>query len=171
MSCCHHHFNDSCGCWQFSHCPYPDWVQPILCNPVHYCDAENDNGPTLVIHQILLEPCGNQSCTPRTFTIRITGPSYPCGETFTLRAGSCTELDEPLVITGLIPGQYEIEQVSGSCCNEYDTTYTGPISCNSVSITASRVPVVITIVSRKRLCRRRRRGCNGCSGCHNGCGW
>jgi len=175
MSCCHHHHHHPCGdpffwhCGHPSYCPYTEWIQPILCNPVHFCDAENDNGPTLVIHQILLEPCGNQSCTPRTFTIRVTGPSYPSGETFTLRAGSCNELDEPLVITGLIPGQYEIEQVSSSCCcSEYDTTYTGPISCNSVSITASRVPVVITIVSRKRLCRRRRRGCGygcGCSSC------
>ena len=170
MSCCHHHFTDSCGCWQFSHCPYPDWVQPILCNPVHYCDAENDNGPTLVIHQLLLEPCGNQSCTPRTFTIRITGPSYPCGETFTLRAGSCTELDEPLVITNLEPGQYEIDLITAGGCNcgcnrEYDTTITGPISGSCVSITASRVPTVLTIVSRKRFTRRRR--C--CNGCGNGC--
>ena len=171
MSCCHHHHHCDNPCGHPSYCPYPEWIQPILCNPVHFCDAEHDNGPTLVIHQILLEPCGNQSCTPRTFTIRVTGPSYPCGETFTLRAGSCTEIDEPLVITGLIPGQYEIEQVNASgcgcgCgCSEYDTTYTGPISCNFVSITASRVPVVITIVSRKRFCRRRRRGCNST------CGW
>ena len=103
MSFCHNW--DSCGCWNHSFCPFPQWKHPLLCNPVHFCcaDQNNDNGPTLVIHQILLEPCGNQSCTPRTFTIRVTGPSYPCGETFTLRAGSCTELDEPLVIAGLIP--------------------------------------------------------------------
>ena len=164
MSCCHtHHSCNPCDCMHHSYCPYPQWKHPLLCNPAHFCfaDENNDNGPTLIIHQILLEPCGNQSCTPRTFTIRVTGPSYPCGETFTLRAGSCTELDEPLVIAGLIPGQYEIEQVNTSCscgcgCSEYDTTYTGPISCGQVSITASRVPTVITIVSRKRVCRRRR---------------
>ncbi len=165
MSCCHtHHSCNPCDCMHHSYCPYPYWKHPLLCNPAHFCcaDEHNDNGPTLIIHQILLEPCGNQSCTPRTFTIRVTGPSYPCGETFSLRAGSCTELDEPLVIAGLIPGQYEIEQVNSSCscgcgCSEYDTTYTGPISCGQVSITASRVPTVITIVSRKRVCRRRRR--------------
>ena len=184
--CFHDHFGCSCGCLngcscgcgRHSFCPFPDWMHPILCNPARFCDAENDNGPTLVIHQILLEPCGNQSCTPRTFTIRVTGPSYPRGETFTLRAGSCTELDEPLVITGLIPGQYEIEQITGSCCcSEFDTTYTGPISCNCVSITASRVPTVITIVSRKRFCRRHRgcrcgnlRGCGCGSSCGNPCG-
>jgi len=165
MSCCH--TCNPCDCLHHSYCPYPHWKHPLLCNPAHFCcaDTNNDNGPTLIIHQILLEPCGNQSCTPRTFTIRVTGPSYPCGETFTLRAGSCTELDEPLVIAGLIPGQYEIEQVNSGCscgcgAGEYDTTYTGPISCGQVSITASRVPTVITIVSRKRLnCRRRRRHC------------
>ncbi|MBQ8620550.1 MAG: hypothetical protein IJ418_24005 [Clostridia bacterium] len=174
MSLCH----DWDSCWNHSFCPFPQWKHPLLCNPVHFCCANSneDNGPTLVIHQILLEPCGNQSCTPRTFTIRVTGPSYPCGETFTLRAGSCTELDEPLVIAGLIPGQYEIEQLNTHCscgcgCNEYDTTFTGPISCGQVSITASRVPTVITIVSRKRLCRRLNRSCwrTGC-GWHNNCG-
>ena len=97
-------------------------MHPLLCNPAHLCCAENTNGPTLVIHCILLEPCGNQSCTPRNFTIRVTGPSYPGGETFTLRAGSCTELDEPLVIAGLTPGQYQIEQLTvGDCghCGYY----------------------------------------------------
>ncbi|MBQ2992092.1 MAG: hypothetical protein IJD60_12530 [Clostridia bacterium] len=177
MSCCHHHHacGQHCGCGDSygSYCPYPEWKHPLLCNPAHLCSAENDNGPTLVIHAILLEPCGSQSCTPRTFTIRVTGPSYPCGETFTLRAGSCTEIDEPLVITGLIPGQYQVEQVvsgcSCGCGSQYDTTFTGPISCGYVAITASRVPTVITIVNRKRL-----RGCrchrNGCGGSYNGCG-
>ena len=166
MSCRHHHSICSCGCCNHdSYCPFPQWMHPILCNPTHFCSAENDNGPTLVIHSILLEPCGNQSCTPKTFTIHITGPSYPCGETFTLRAGSCTEVDEPLVITNLTPGQYEIEQVTScscGCSGEYDTTFTGPIAGGCVSITNSRVPVVITIVNRKRLhgCRRHRWNCH-----------
>ena len=144
-----------------SYCPFPQWKHPLLCNPAHFCcaDMHNDNGPTLVIHQILLEPCGNQSCTPRTFTIRVTGPSYPCGETFTLRAGSCTEIDEPLVIAGLTPGQYEIDLIT-TCCQEYDVTFTGPISGGCVSIVNSPVPTVITLVARKRFARRRRRcGC------------
>ena len=166
----HHHQHCGCNCDTPPYCPFPQWMHPLLCNPAHLCCAENENGPTLVIHQILLEPCGNQSCTPRTFTIRVTGPSYPCGETFTLRAGSCTEIDEPLVITQLEPGQYEIELVTGSGCHcgcscgsEYDVTFTGPISNGCVSITASPVPTVI--VTRKRISRRRRRGCRP------GCGW
>lgn len=170
--------NCGCGCNHHSFCPFPQWMHPLLCNPAHFCCANDsdDNGPTLVIHQILLEPCGNQSCTPRNFTIRITGPSYPCGENFTLRAGSCTELDEPLVITNLEPGQYEIDLITASncscghgwgcgCCREYDSTITGPISGGCVSITNSRVPTVLTIVSRKRFTRRRCRRSwdNGCS--------
>ena len=155
------HPHHICGCDSNSYCPFPQWMHPLLCNPAHLCCAENENGPTLVIHAILLEPCGNQSCTPRTFSIRITGPSYPCGETFTLRAGSCTEIDEPLVISGLTPGQYQIEQLTGcscSCQGEYDTSFTGPICDGSIAIVNSRVPTVITIVNRKRMqgCRRRR---------------
>ncbi len=169
MSFCHPFLNgcDGFGCNSF--CPFPDWIHPLLCNPTQFCCVGNDNGPTLVIHSILLEPCGNQSCTPRTLRIRITGPSFPCGEFFTLRVGSCTEIDEPLVITNLEPGQYEIEQILSSC-REYDTTFTGPVCNGCVSITRSVVPTVITIVNRKRFCRRcHRHGC-GCNTCGNSCG-
>ena len=174
MSFCHPFLNgcDGFGCGCSSFCPFPDWIHPLLCNPTQFCCVGNDNGPTLVIHSILLEPCGNQSCTPRTLRIRITGPSFPCGEFFTLRVGSCTEIDEPLVITNLEPGQYEIEQILSSC-REFDTTFTGPICNGCVSITCSVVPTVITIVNRKRFCRRcRRHGCNncGCNNCGNNCG-
>lgn len=168
MSFCHPFANCCDGCNSF--CPFPDWIHPLLCNPTQFCCVGSDNGPTLVIHSILLEPCGNQSCTPRTLRIRVTGPSFPCGEFFTLRVGSCTEIDEPLVITNLEPGQYEIEQILSSC-REFDTTFTGPICNGCVSITNSIVPTVITIVNRKRFCRRCHRhgfGCNG--GCNNGCG-
>ena len=176
MSFCHPFLNgcDGFGCGCSSFCPFPDWIHPLLCNPTQFCCVGNDNGPTLVIHSILLEPCGNQSCTPRTLRIRITGPSFPCGEFFTLRVGSCTEIDEPLVITNLEPGQYEIEQILSSC-REFDTTFTGPICNGCVSITCSVVPTVITIVNRKRFCRRcRRHGCGcsncGCNICGNNCG-
>ena len=119
-----------------------------------------ENGPTLVIHKIVLEPCGSQSCTERTFTLRITGPSYPNGEIFTLRAGSCTQLDEPLVISGLEPGCYAIEELLNRP-NEYCTTITGPVMGNVVQLTNSCVPTVVTIVNRKRLCRRRYCGGSG----------
>ena len=144
----------SCNCECRPSCPYSEWLHPLCCNPTHFCCAGWENGPTLVIHKIVLEPCGNQSCTERTFTLRITGPSYPNGEIFTLRAGSCTELDEPLVISGLEPGCYAIEELL-NCPNEYCTTITGPVMGNVVQLTNSCVPTVVTIVNRKRLCRRR----------------
>lgn len=152
---------DYTGC---SSCPYPEWVQPILCNQTRYASAEAENGATLVIHKIVLEPLADQSCTPRTFSIRITGPSYPCGEVFTLRAGSCLELDEPLVISGLEPGSYSIEELFNTP-NEYVSTITGPVCGRCVMLTASATPTVVTLVNRKRLCRlcsgRRASGC-GC---------
>ena len=133
-------------------------MHPLCCNPTRYCCAGFENGPTLVIHKIVLEPCGNQSCTPKTFTLRITGPSYPNGEIFTLRAGSCTQLDEPLVISGLEPGCYAIEELFNRPY-EYCTTITGPVMGNVVRLTNSCVPTVVTIVNRKQLCRRRRCYC------------
>ena len=65
----------SCHCDCRPSCPYVEWLHPLCCNPAHFCCAGCENGPTLVIHKIVLEPCGGQSCTERTFTLRITGPS------------------------------------------------------------------------------------------------
>lgn len=169
MSNCQHY---RCGCHTngctsgCSYCPYPEWLQPICHHPTHYCCAGSENGPTLVIHKIILEAGGSQSCTPRTISLRITGPSYPCGEVFTLRAGSCTELDEPLVIAGLIPGQYTIEELH-ACRNTQTSTLTGPVCGNTVNVTDSPVPTVITIVSRLHPGR-----CCACRhSCTHGCGW
>ena len=164
MSCCSHetHTHHHCGC---AHPPFPgflppwsvpssgcgQYVQPICSNPAQYSDAGTLQGATLVIHKIALEACGEQSCTPRTYNIRITGPSYPCGEVFQLRAGSCTELDEPLVITGLEPGTYCIEELH-RCPNQVISTMTGPVCGHKVTVTNSYMPTVVTICSRRRLC-------------------
>ena len=146
MSCsCHH----NCGCTNTCGC---EWMHPIACSQARYSYAGYDSGATLVIHKIVLEPCGNQSCTPRTFNIRITGPSYPCGEIFPVHAGSCLELDEPLVIAGLEPGTYEIEELF-SCPEQYISTITGPVCGRLVTLSASPAPTVVTIVNRRRLCR------------------
>lgn len=134
------------------------YLQPICTSTAQYSDAGTVQGATLVIHKIVLEPCGDPTCTPRTYNIRITGPSYPCGETFQLRAGSCTELDEPLVITGLEPGTYCIEEVT-SCPNQYISTLTGPVCGQQVTVTSSYFPTVVTIVSRRRSCALLRRRC------------
>lgn len=150
-----------CGCDSGNgSCPFPQWIHPIQFNPTHFCDAGSDSGATLVIHKIVLEPCANQSCTPTNFTLRITGPSFPCGETFTIRAGSCLTLDEPLVLSGLEPGVYEIEELS--CCGRnFISTLTGPVCGRCVNLIASRVPTVVTIVNRRRIdhCCRNTCGC------------
>ena len=145
------------------------FIQPILCNQARFSCAGTQDGATLVIHKIVLEPCGNQSCTPRTFSIRVTGPSFPCGEVFQLRAGNCLELDEPLVITGLTPGTYRIEELF-ACPNEFISTLTGPVCGGCVNLTCSCAPTVVTIVNRKRLCRLCHGsgcGCGFCSACRN----
>lgn len=158
-----------CGAYPWTNAnaawPCGSYVQPICTSPAQYPSAETAaSGATLVIHQLVLEPCGNPSCTPRTFKIRITGPSYPCGEVFTLTAGNCLSLDEPLVLTGLEPGTYCIEEIF-ACPNAYISTYTGPVCGRCVNITGSRFPTVITICCRKRLCRLcHGYGC-GCSAC------
>lgn len=176
-----HHGGHTCGCHKHDApcglqpyaCPLHacngfgssnPYAQPILCSAAQYSSAGIENGATLVIHKIVLEACGTQSCTPRTFNIRITGPSYPCGEIFQLRAGNCLELDEPLVITGLEPGTYCIEELFTNP-NEYVSTYTGPICGQQVTLTNSWSPTVVTIVNRRRLCRLcHGYGC-GCSAC------
>lgn len=148
MACCDY---TCCSCLCGCNASNPEWMQPICgCGCASpYADA---TGATLVIHKIVLEPCGNQSCTPRNFNIRITGPSYPSGEIFSLRAGSCIELDEPLVIAGLSAGQYTIEEVF-TTPHEYITTITGPVDGRTVTLTEGGAPTVVTLVNRKRLCR------------------
>lgn len=147
---------DRCGCE--ASCPYGRWRHPISSCQAYYSCAGMQDGPTLVIHTILLEAGCQQSCTPRTLRIRVTGPSYPCGEIFSLRAGSCLELDEPLVISGLIPGQYHIE-ILYDCPHQYVSTITGASCSGNVTVTNSAAPTVVTIVSRRSICRRNRCGC------------
>lgn len=171
MSCLHHTSNHPHSCCSLGEqacawpcagaSPYGAWQQRLYCTPPYFSHAGSDGGATLVIHKIVLEAFGNQSCTPRTFTLRITGPSYPCGELFTLRAGSCLTLDEPLVISGLEPGQYTIEEIF-PVPHQYISTLTGPVCGNTVMVTASCAPTVVTLVNRRRLCSLCRRSVCGC---------
>ena len=151
----------NCGSYGFgSSCPYSRWRHPIHCQQPYFTCAGSQDGPTLVIHQIVLEAGCEQSCTPRSFRIRVTGPSYPCGEIFTLRTGSCLELDEPLVISGLEAGVYRVE-VLYDCPNQYQSTITGAQCGGYVNVASSVVPTVVTIVSRRQVCVRRNRcGCS-----------
>lgn len=162
------------------------WVQPLGCGcAANRCSLAGvgsvaENGCTLVIHKILLDACGNQACTPRTFSICVKGPSYPCGEVFQMTAGSCRTLDEPLVLTGLICGDYTIEEINDEP-RRYCSTITGSCVCgNCVRLTPGCPPAVVTIINRRRLCRwgccsgiGSIGGCGGscgCGGCSCGCG-
>ena len=58
----------SCHCDCRPSCPYVEWLHPLCCNPAHFCCAGCENGPTLVIHKIVLAPCGGQSCTCLLYT-------------------------------------------------------------------------------------------------------
>ena len=154
------------------YCPYPGWTQPVS-TQINYSCAGEDGGPTLVIHKIVLDICGNPACSAKTFRIRITGPSYPSGEIFPLTAGSCLEVDEPLVISGLTPGNYCIEELLANPC-EYDSTLTGPVCGNVVTLCQGCAPVVVTLVNRRRRYRGGGHhggcGCGGSCGHHGGCG-
>lgn len=150
-------------------CPF----NPLM-NRIPPCVINQDglNGLTLVIYKILLNACGNQQCSRRTFTLRITGPSFPTGETFQITAGSCTTLDEPLILTGLMPGDYCIDEIQTEPFR-YISTFTGPTVCkNVVRVSPGCPPAVVTIVNRERLCRLCRGhgcGCSFCSACGNSC--
>ena len=135
MSCCSHdthaHHN-CCG----AHPPFPgflppwmnsgcgQYVQPICSSPAQYTDAGTLQGATLVIYKIALEACGEQSCTPRTYNI---------------------------CITGLEPGTYCIEELHRRP-NQVISTLTGPVCGHQVTVTNSYMPTVVTICSRRRLC-------------------
>lgn len=149
-----------------------EWIQPIDTCCTSDLDNVQQNGLTLVIYKIILDACGGQSCKPKTFTLRITGPSFPQGETFEIRAGSCISIDEPLIITGLAPGEYCIDELA-SPPERYVTTFTGTSVCgNRVRVLPCNSPVVVTIINRVRLCRLCRGhgcGCSFCSECNGGC--
>ena len=137
----------------------PDFIQPLDCGcSVDRCACVGtgsiaENGCTLVIHKIVLDACGGQSCTPRTFSICVKGPSYPNGEVFQLTAGSCLEIDEPLILAGLICGDYTIEEICDTG-RSYCSTITGPNVCgNCVRLVPGCPPAVVTIVNRRRICR------------------
>lgn len=81
-------------------------------------------------------------------------PVIPMGRFSPCARAAAPSLDERLVISGLEPGCYAIEELLNRP-NEYCTTITGPVMGNVVQLTNSCVPTVVTIVNRKRLCRRR----------------
>ena len=67
----------------------------------------------------MLDYKGNLTTSPKTFVIKVTGPSYPCGTLMELTNST------PLVLKGLIYGQYTIEELN---TKNYTVTITAPVT-------------------------------------------
>ena len=73
----------------------------------------------LTITKIVVDYKGNLITTPRTFVIKVTGPSYPSGTLMELTNST------PLVLKGLIYGQYTVEELNTT---NYTVTITAPVT-------------------------------------------
>jgi len=95
----------------------------------------------LTITKVLKDNTGTVLTESKTFSILVTGPSYPNGQTFDVSTA------QPLVIKGLIYGNYTIVEQNAA---DYTVTYSGalalsvpiPLSLSSPtsSITITNVP-------------------------------
>lgn len=91
---------------------------------------------TLNIEKILLDANGNAKNEIKEFEIRITGPSYPSGQTFLIQNGT------PLKLEGLLMGEYSVEELGASA---YTVTVSDPIHLTSEVRSAT-----ITITNREK---------------------
>ncbi len=78
----------------------------------------------LTITDRVLTFSGTTSTSTRTFIVRVTGPSYPNGQLFEVTTSS------PLVLTGLLYGQYTVEELNAS---GYTVTYSGPTTISQAT--------------------------------------
>ncbi len=67
----------------------------------------------IIIEKVLKDSAGNIVTTPKVFTVKVTGPSYPEGEEFNITNAS------PLIIENLIYGKYTVEEIN---VTKYDVT-------------------------------------------------
>ena len=84
----------------------------------HEVDAIQQNGQ-LTITKLLVDYSGKTITTTRTYVVKVTGPSYPSGTLMELTNTT------PLVLTGLIYGQYSLEELNTT---NYNVTITGPVT-------------------------------------------
>ena len=95
----------------------------------HEVDAVPQDGQ-LTITKVLVDYSGKTITTARTYVIKVTGPSYPSGTLMELTNAA------PLVLTGLIYGQYSVEELNTT---NYNVTISGPVTlgggATSLSIT------------------------------------
>ena len=79
---------------------------------------------------------GNAKNEIKEFEIRITGPSYPSGQTFLVQNGT------PLKLEGLLLGEYSVEELGASA---YTVTVSGPTHLTNEVRSAT-----ITITNREK---------------------
>ena len=95
----------------------------------HEVDAVPQDGQ-LTITKVLLDYSGKTITNARTYVIKVIGPSYPSGTLMELTNTA------PLVLTGLIYGQYSVEELNTT---NYNVTILGPVTlgggATSLSIT------------------------------------
>ena len=90
----------------------------------------------LTITIVVVDYKGNLITTPRTFVIKVTGPSYPSGTLMELTNST------PLVLKGLIYGQYTVEELN-------TTNYTVTIT-PSVTLTGGATSGTITVRNQEK---------------------
>jgi uncharacterized repeat protein (TIGR01451 family) len=91
---------------------------------------------TLSIEKILLDANGNAKNEVKEFEIKITGPSYPSGQTFLIQNGT------PLKLEGLLMGEYSVEELNASA---YIVTGSEPIRLTNEARSAT-----MTITNREK---------------------
>jgi len=91
---------------------------------------------TLILEKILQDASGNNLSGEREFEIKITGPSFPSGQTYLIKNGI------PLTIEGILLGEYSVEELNA-------TAYTVTIS-NPIRLTDDVRSATITITNREK---------------------
>ena len=73
----------------------------------------------MTITKVLVDYSGKPITTTRTYVVKVTGPSYPSGTLMELTNAA------PLVLTGLIYGQYTVEELNTT---NYNVTISSPVT-------------------------------------------
>jgi|GEM_PF-2979479 len=91
---------------------------------------------TLILEKILLDASGNNLSDVKEFEIKITGPSFPSGQTYLIKNGT------PLTIEGILLGEYSVEELNATA---YNVTISDPIR-----LTDDVRSATITITNREK---------------------
>lgn len=145
----------SCNCECRPSCPYSEWLHPLCCNPAHFCCAGWENGRRSSFIKSCLNPAATRAARSARSPCASPAPVIPMGRFSSLRAGSCTQLGR----AGSSSAGLTRAVMPSKNCSTVRTNTARPSPARSmgnvVQLTNSCVPTVVTIVNRKRLCRRR----------------